>query len=140
MVEQYSKMQEFRDYMDEAILVGEDIMRQLPDTYGISIVVKDIESALNPLQNKPEDNSKTLKNITEILENKFSHGKNRQKCPDLDKDRQVPCMMEQLYLTALRLEALKHYERSRAEESDYETKPMNSTCDVFTTTYNLISK
>ena len=72
MVEQYSKMQEFRDYMDEAILVGEDIMRQLPDTYGISIVVKDIESALNPLQNKPEDNSKTLKNITEILENKFS--------------------------------------------------------------------
>ena len=135
---QYSRMQEFRDYMSLANAVGEKITTEVPYTNGINIIAKDIEHVLYPVQNKPKDDSETLKNIAEILENKFSSGKIRQKCPEIDEDRQVPCIMEQLYLTALRLEALKHYEISRKEKTCDETNPIKSSCEVFTTTSNLI--
>ena len=136
---QYSRMQEFQTYMDQATEVGKKIVTQVPNTRSINTVLGEIESVLYPIQNEPDQNdSETFETICTILDNRFSSGARRQKCPEMEEDRQVPCMAEQLYFAALRLEALKHYEQSRTEQTDEEAKPLGSACDTYHTTHELI--
>lgn len=135
---QYSRMQEFQTYMDQAKEVGENIVTHVPDTRSINTVLGEIESALYPIQTKPDQNdSETFETISTILDNRFSSGARRQKCPEMDESRQVSCMTEQLYFAALRLEALKHYEQSRTEQTG-EAKPLGSACDTYHATHELI--
>ena len=135
---QYNPIQEFQTYMDRATEVGNKIVTQVPNTHSINTVLGEIKSVLYPIQTTPDQNdSETFETISTILDNRFSSGARRQKCPEMDESRQVSCMTEQLYFAALRLEAMKHYEQSRTEQTG-EAKPLGSACDTYHTTHELI--
>ncbi|MFH1126813.1 MAG: hypothetical protein V1718_01750 [archaeon] len=134
MDSQYSGMADFRNYMDKAEKVCEKIVTELPGTYNIHSVTESIQSTLSFSKRKDPE---ILEEINDSLNERFSSVK-RQKCPEMDIDRQVPCMMEQLYVIAIKLEALKHYEKSIEEQSDHKAELLGSTCDFYISTYNLI--